>query len=309
MASKFASTSGISEASLAASDMFATESSSSSSSPLRQRRLGRSRHPPRNRFCGRIGVRDRRRIPDRLRRRFVVIVRRRVQAERPRLPAPPRQPYPRRPIPLRSRSPHRHPVCRHPVAANRIGANRFSGHLAAGRLAGGGLAGGGLAAGRLAACRLFAVRAVAVDAVFGRAADVASRSMMSRSRTPPSCSASRQATTARMVSGLSHKPPIIFSRPASMRLAISISPRGTAARPLPISRRYMRTGSSVRPTSSATLPLRSAISPALSGSFSSDPSASTTLMPITDSRARMSSRCSWFTRSGGMASSISRSER
>ena len=47
---------------------------------------------------------------------------------------------------------------------------------------------------------------------------------MSRSKMRPSTSASRQANSAWMVSGLSQMPPIIFSRPASMRLAMAISP-------------------------------------------------------------------------------------
>jgi hypothetical protein len=48
------------------------------------------------------------------------------------------------------------------------------------------------------------------------------------------------------VSGLSHRPAIIASRPASMRLAIAISPSRESSSTEPISRRYMRTGSSVR---------------------------------------------------------------
>jgi hypothetical protein len=48
------------------------------------------------------------------------------------------------------------------------------------------------------------------------------------------------------VSGLSHRPAIIASRPASMRLAMAISPSRDSSSTEPISRRYMRTGSSVR---------------------------------------------------------------
>jgi hypothetical protein len=44
----------------------------------------------------------------------------------------------------------------------------------------------------------------------------------------------------------SHRPAIIASRPASMRLAIAISPSRESSSTEPISRRYMRTGSSVR---------------------------------------------------------------
>ena len=50
------------------------------------------------------------------------------------------------------------------------------------------------------------------------------------------------------VSGLSHRPGIIASRPASMRLAMAISPSRESSSTAPISRRYMRTGSSVRST-------------------------------------------------------------
>ena len=48
------------------------------------------------------------------------------------------------------------------------------------------------------------------------------------------------------VSGLSQSPAIIASRPASMRLAMAISPSRDRSSTEPISRRYMRTGSSVR---------------------------------------------------------------
>ena len=47
---------------------------------------------------------------------------------------------------------------------------------------------------------------------------------MSRRNTFPSFSSSRQMMIAWKVSGLSHRPAIIASRPASMRLAIAISP-------------------------------------------------------------------------------------
>src|SRR3984957_13091698 len=48
--------------------------------------------------------------------------------------------------------------------------------------------------------------------------------MMSRRKTLPSFNSSRQMMTAWNVSGLSHRPAIIASRPASMRLAMAISP-------------------------------------------------------------------------------------
>ena len=69
---------------------------------------------------------------------------------------------------------------------------------------------------------------------------------MSRRNTFPSLSSSRQMMMAWKVSGLSHRPAIIASRPASMRLAIAISPSRESSSTELISRRYMRTGSSVR---------------------------------------------------------------
>ena len=62
----------------------------------------------------------------------------------------------------------------------------------------------------------------------------------------PSLSSSRQMMTAWKVSGLSHRPAIIASRPASIRLAMAISPSRDSSSTEPISRRYIRTGSSVR---------------------------------------------------------------
>src|SRR5262249_28608867 len=67
--------------------------------------------------------------------------------------------------------------------------------------------------------------------------------MMSRRSTFPSLSSSRQIMMAWKVSGLSHSPAIIASRPASMRLAIAISPERESSSIDPISRRYKRTGS------------------------------------------------------------------
>ena len=57
------------------------------------------------------------------------------------------------------------------------------------------------------------------------------------------------------VSGLSQSPSIIVSRPASMRLAMAISPSRLSSSTEPISRRYMRTGSSVRSLPSRVLDL------------------------------------------------------
>src|SRR6516165_51093 len=70
--------------------------------------------------------------------------------------------------------------------------------------------------------------------------------MMSRSKTLPSLSSSRQMMMAWKVSGLSQSPAIMASRPASMRLAIAISPLRERSSAEPMSRRYMRTGSLVR---------------------------------------------------------------
>ncbi len=135
---------------------------------------------------------------------------------------------------------------------------------------------------------------------------VASRSMMSRNSISLRLRRSRHSSKARYVSGLSAMPPIIMSRPASMRLAMAISPSRESSSTLPISRRYMRTGSSVRPISaSSRLPLLrsssssvAAASPAAgafsdaAGAPSSGSSPSTRLMPISLSIAMVSSICS-----------------
>ena len=107
------------------------------------------------------------------------------------------------------------------------------------------------------------------------------------------------------VRGLSHKPAIIASRPASIRLAMAISPSRDKSSTEPISRKYMRTGSSVRSAGSelrvatAVVLAASTISPPsgssssavseLSLSASSASSLSTTLMPISLSIEFMSS--------------------
>ena len=123
--------------------------------------------------------------------------------------------------------------------------------------------------------------------------------MMSRSRMRPSIRDSRQNSSALMVSGLTQMPPIIFSRPASMRLAMAISPSRESSSTEPISRRYMRTGSSVRPmSSSAMLPAVGPFS-ASSGALSSGSSLSITEMPISESIDMVSSICSEDIWSGG----------
>ena len=96
-------------------------------------------------------------------------------------------------------------------------------------------------------------------------------------------------------------PPIIISRPASMRLAIAISPSRDSSSTLPISRRYMRTGSSVPETSlsdrlPAARPSSSASSP-----FSSLSALSTTDTPISERVDITSSICSEVKSSAGRA--------
>src|SRR5258708_13014380 len=58
----------------------------------------------------------------------------------------------------------------------------------------------------------------------------------------PSLSSSRQMMMAWKVSGLSHRPAIMASRLASMRLAMAISPWRESNSIDPIVCRYMRTG-------------------------------------------------------------------
>ena len=140
---------------------------------------------------------------------------------------------------------------------------------------------------------------------------------MSRRNTLPSFNSSRQMMTAWKVSGLSHRPAIIASRPASMRLAMAISPSRDSSSTEPISRRYIRTGSSVRSVGSLasdlagvfgvtstssppSLSSSSASSRRLLASSASASSVSTTLMPISLIIASMSSICSEVTSSDGM---------
>ena len=150
---------------------------------------------------------------------------------------------------------------------------------------------------------------------------------MSRSRILASFSSSRQMMTAWKVSGLSHRPAIIASRPASMRLAMAISPSRESSSTEPMSRRYMRTGSSVRSVGSArvcvtagTLAVEtttarlccSSSSPASSPSWgaaaSSGSSLSTTVMPMSDSIDMVSSIWSGDTSSEG-STALSASQR
>ena len=139
---------------------------------------------------------------------------------------------------------------------------------------------------------------------------------MSRSRILASLSSSRQMMTAWKVSGLSHRPAIIASRPASMRLAMAISPSRESSSTEPMSRRYMRTGSSVRSVGSARVcvtagtlgagatarPVVGSSSSASSASWagaSSGSSLSTTVMPMSDSIDMVSSIWSGETSSEG----------
>jgi hypothetical protein len=127
--------------------------------------------------------------------------------------------------------------------------------------------------------------------------------MMSRSSIFPSFRASRHATMARIVIGFSQMPPIIISRPASIRLAMAISPSRDSSSTEPISRRYMRTGSSVRPISSSSRLPRTSPSPSSASGVagSSLSSFSITLTPISESIVIVSSICSEDTWSGGNA--------
>ena len=145
---------------------------------------------------------------------------------------------------------------------------------------------------------------------------VASRSIMSCRNTLSLFNSLRQMVTAWKVSGLSHRPAIIASRPASIRLAMATSP-WRESRPIErISRRYMRTGSSVRSIGSlasdlagvfgviSTSSLDSVSSlprfSRVSSSSASVSSVSTTLMPLSSSVARASSICCGVTSSEGM---------
>src|SRR6516165_10767683 len=101
--------------------------------------------------------------------------------------------------------------------------------------------------------------------------------MMSRSKTLPSLSSSRQMTMAWKVSGLSQSPAIIASRPASMRLATAISPSRERSFTDAILPKYVRTGSSVRSAGALAVDLAgsdvcrisaSSLSPSVSSSSS-----------------------------------------
>ena len=122
--------------------------------------------------------------------------------------------------------------------------------------------------------------------------------------------------TAWKVSGLSHRPAIMASRPASMRLAMAISPSRDSSSTEPMSRRYMRTGSSVRSVGSARVWVtagscgavtardcssssESSSAASAGAAASSWSSLSTTVMPMSDSIDMVSSICSDETSSEG----------
>jgi len=120
------------------------------------------------------------------------------------------------------------------------------------------------------------------------------------------------------VSGLSQRPAIMASRPASMRLAIAISPSRDRSSTEPISRRYILTGSSVRSagslasvlagtarcTSTISPPSGSSSASSRASSSGSASSFSTTLTPISLNMARTSSICSELTSSEGRTALI-----
>ena len=107
------------------------------------------------------------------------------------------------------------------------------------------------------------------------------------------------------VSGLSQSPAIMVLRPASMRLAMAISPSRLSSSTEPISRRYIRTGSSVRSSFSVSVVATATSREVEAGttappcSPSSASSSSMTLMPISESIDITSSICSDETCSGG----------
>ena len=91
------------------------------------------------------------------------------------------------------------------------------------------------------------VDGAAGDARLDMSAWVASRSITSRNGTSLASIWRRHSITQSRVRGLSTRASTAFRRPISMRLAIAISP-SRVSRSMPfMSRRYMRTGSSVRP--------------------------------------------------------------
>ena len=108
------------------------------------------------------------------------------------------------------------------------------------------------------------------------------------------------------VIGLSHRPQIIVSRPASMRLAMAISPSRERSSTAPISRRYMRTGSSVRSVGSFLVAAAGRGPPSSSGSTSSSAAGSGSLSSSSSSspRSSLSTTCTPISLSADITSSI-----
>ncbi|MCY1238092.1 hypothetical protein D9M72_508110 [compost metagenome] len=73
-----------------------------------------------------------------------------------------------------------------------------------------------------------------------------------------------------MVTGQAEIAITMSFRPASMRLAISISPSRVSSSTVPISRMYMRTGSVVRPNSESTVDRAASASSSASSSLVAD---------------------------------------
>ena len=122
----------------------------------------------------------------------------------------------------------------------------------------------------------------------------------------PLTKSSRQPAIAFRVIGLSHNPSIITPFPASIRLAIAISPSRDSNSTLPISFKYILTGSSERPSSfSSKLPdSSSSYSSSSTSSSASEPSASdseTILIPRSEISVIISSICSEDSLSEGKA--------
>jgi len=92
---------------------------------------------------------------------------------------------------------------------------------------------------------------------------------------PERISPARRRISA-MVAGDALIAVIMFIKPPSMRLAISISPSRVSNSTVPISRMYMRTGSVVRPNSLSTV--ESAASAASSASSSVEPVGALSVM-------------------------------
>ena len=135
---------------------------------------------------------------------------------------------------------------------------------------------------------------------------IISKSTMSRSCIVPPTSSSRQEAMAFKVIGLSHKPLSITVFPASIRFAMAISPSRERSSTAPISRRYIRTGSSERLNSfSSKFPLSSMSSSCSRSSFSFSKSSVSDseirLIPKSEIEAIMSSMFSEVSFSEGRA--------